>query len=54
MQMRSSSKDNEALESRLLPTTTTDLCDDVTKYQLRKSSFLSSFSRSRREEKNAQ
>ena len=50
MQMRSSSKDNEALESRLLPTTTMDLCDDVEKYPRRKNSFLSSFSRSRREE----
>jgi len=50
MQMRSFNKDNEALESRLLPTATTDLCDDVKKYQRRKNSFLSSFSRSRREE----
>jgi len=51
--MRSFSKDNvapEALEPRLLPTATTDLCDDVKKYQRRKNSFLSSLSRSRREE----
>ena len=47
--MRSFSKDNEALESRLLPTATTDLCDDVKKYQRRKNSCLSSFSMSRRE-----
>ena len=52
MHMRSFSKDNEApeaLESRLLPKATTDLCDDVEKYQRRKYSFLSFFSRSRRE-----
>ena len=52
MHMRSFSKDNndpEALESRLLPTATTDLCDDVKKYQRRRTSFLSSLSGSRTE-----
>jgi len=48
--MRSFSKDTEALESRLLPTATTDLHEDVKKYQRRENSILSSFSRSRREE----
>jgi len=51
MHVRFFSKDNEApeaLKSRLLPTATTDLCDDVKKYQRRRTTFLSSFSRSRR------
>ena len=52
MHMRSISKDNEApeeLDSRLLPSATTDLCDDVKKYQRRRTSFLSSLHRSREE-----
>ena len=53
MHMRSMSREDEAsaLDSRLLPTTIADSCDDVKRYRKRRISLLSTFSSSSRESK---